>query len=64
MQAKLVLITLNCQYEIDDNYDEIAAVIPALPDARRHGYTIQYIKPVETTIFYLVVVSNITSYTI
>ena len=64
VKPHLVLITVNCKVLIMNHYDDIAVVIPALPDDRRNVYTFQNIKPVGRTIFYLVVVSNITSYTI
>ena len=57
MKAKLVLIALNCKLEIRNVYSDIAAVIPALPDDRRVGYTIEDIREVEETVFSLVIVS-------
>ena len=59
MKSKLVLITSHCKVRIMGNYNDVAAVIPALPDARHDGYTIQDIREVEGTSFFLVIVSNL-----
>ena len=57
LQRKLVLITLSCKFLFVVPLDEIAPVIPALPEQDRSGYTIKHIKQVET-IYFLVTVSN------
>ena len=64
VHSKLVLITSNCKWKIGENYGNIDPVIPALPAGRRGGYKIKDIKSVETSVFHLVIVSNITFYTI
>ena len=64
MKPNLVLITLSCQNAIGNIFCDIAVVIPALPNDRREGYRIDEIIPVGTTAFKLVIVSNITLFTI
>ena len=64
LKPRRVLITISCKLLLGDTYSDISAVIPALPEDRRHGYKIENIKSVKETLFYIVIVSNINSYTI